>query len=304
MTTSREPREVLGVAERGDAGDRVLLGRARGPATVTVSPTLKPYFVGRAPVDARPRRRLAAGRPRRRSSGSKRFGAGRDGERRRAVGDDRLALAVEQRARRWRPRRRLLDARHRPDLSRACPAGIVGGCEKSALTAWCACDRDVDALLRALEQVLERGVDRVREDERARHEGDADDDGEAGQDRAQLAGAAGPCSATFSIYATAFIRSSTPSVVSPAPSWTTSPSRSTTMRSATAAACGVVGDHHRPSGRTRRPRWRSRPSTSSEDVESRLPVGSSANTTAGGARARAPRRRAAAGRRRARTGGA
>ena len=66
-------------------------------------------------------------------------------------------------------------------------AGIVGGTEKSALTAWRASIGDVDALLGALEEVLERRVDRVGEDQRADDERDADDDREARQDRPQLA---------------------------------------------------------------------------------------------------------------------
>ena len=134
-----------------------------------------------------------------------------------------------------------LDARHRLDLVQR-----VGGHrrrdQKSALTAWRASTDDVDALLRALEEVLERLVDRVREDQRADHEGDADDDREAGQDRPQLARQQARGARAWSL-ATAFIRSSTPSASVPAPSWTTSPSRRTTIRSATAAACGVVGDH-------------------------------------------------------------
>ena len=52
------------------------------------------------------------------------------------------------------------------------------------------------------------------------------------------------------------------------------------MRSATEAACAscVTITTVWPKSSTA---WRSRPSTSSEDLESRLPVGSSANTTAG-----------------------
>jgi hypothetical protein len=48
--------------------------------------------------------------------------------------------------------------------------------------------RDVGALARPLEEVLERRVDRVGEDERARHERHADDDGKAGQRGPQLPG--------------------------------------------------------------------------------------------------------------------
>ena len=90
-----QPRagEVVRVAERGDAGDLVLPWPARAPATVTVSPTLKPYFVGGAAVD----RDLVVGRRRAALDVVERLeallGAVGDGERRRAVGDDRLALA-------------------------------------------------------------------------------------------------------------------------------------------------------------------------------------------------------------------
>ena len=104
-------------------------------------------------------------------------------------------------------------------------------------------DRDVDALLRALEEVLERRVDRVGEDERADDEGDADDDGEAGQDRPQLARQQARAARAWSPSATAFIRSSTPSASVPAPSWTTSPSRSTTMPVGDRGRLRVVGDH-------------------------------------------------------------
>ena len=79
----------------------------------------------------------------------------------------------------------------------------------------------------------------------------------------------------------AFIRSSTPSASVPAPSWTTSPSRRTTIRSATAAALRLVGDHDHRLARTRRRPGAGGPGPPRRTCESRLPVGSSANSTAG-----------------------
>src|SRR6185503_4587049 len=129
---------------------------------------------------------------------------------------------------------------------------------------------------RALEQVLEGLVNRGREDQRADHEGDADHDREAGQERPQLSRQQAPqCQLC---HATAFIRSRTPVASVPAPSWTTTPSLRITIRSATAADCGswvtmiTVCSNSLTA-------WRRRLRTSSDACVSRLPVGSSANTT-------------------------
>ncbi len=244
-----------------------------------MSPTLKSYFFGRAAVE----RDLVGGLRRARRSRSRGPGrSSRRDSRRSSVGGPLETIALPCLSSSVPSELTLpsatVDARRRLDLS-SVSAGIVGGAEKSALTAWLGLDRDVDALLRALEEVLERGVDRVGEDQRADHEGDADDDREAGQDRPQLARNR-PLSASF--------------CVTPRPSSGRARPRRRCRRRR-----GRPRRRAAPrSGRRPRPpaaswvtmitvcsnsstAWRSRPSTSSEECESRLPVGSSANSTAG-----------------------
>ena len=184
-----QPRagEVVGVAERGDAGDRVLLGRglARdrdGVALVEV------VLVGRRLVERDLVVAAAAGRPpcsrtgRSASGGAVMASVGGPLER---IGSPLRSSSVtssetEPNASST-PSHRLARAasvsvRHRRRL------------REVLLDGEARLHRDVGALLGALEQVLERGVDRVREDERAGHERDAEDDGEAGEGGAQLAG--------------------------------------------------------------------------------------------------------------------
>src|SRR3712207_3185346 len=94
------------------------------------------------------------------------LGRDRDEQRRRPLGDDRLALLVEQRAVRADVAFVRLDARRRLDALER-----VGRHRrrdrKVRLDGLAGLDGDVDALLGALEEVLERLVDRVGEDERA-----------------------------------------------------------------------------------------------------------------------------------------
>ena len=97
-----------------------------------------------------------------------------------------LPLRVHERAVGGHAALGLLDARDRLDLLER-----VGGHRRRlrevGLDRLARLDGDVDALLGALEEVLERGVDRVGEHERADDERDADDDREPRQDRPQLA---------------------------------------------------------------------------------------------------------------------
>ena len=142
-------------------------------------------------------------------------------------------------------------------------------------------DDDVGALQGRVEDVVERPVDRVREDVGARDQRHAEEDGEHRARGAELArrealqrdgdhvASPRPSSA----------RGPRPRR-RPAPSWAILPSCRTTRRSANDAACGswVTITTVWPKSSTA---WRSSSSTSSEAFESRLPVGSSANTTAG-----------------------
>ena len=186
MTTSRAPpRLSLPPSEAMPETLYCLAGAS--PVTVTVSPTLKPYFFAVPRSSATSSVALRAARPRRSRGPGRSSRRLRDEQRRRAVGDDRLALLVQQRAVGADAALGDLDARHRLDLRPACRRASSAAAEKSALTACSASIDDVDALLGALEQVRERLVDRVGEDQRADHEGDADDDREARQDRPQLA---------------------------------------------------------------------------------------------------------------------
>ncbi len=88
-------------------------------------------------------------------------------------------------------------------------------------------------------------------------------------------------SAIAPISSATFIRSTTCSASPAASSRTMRPSTSTRTRSATAAATGVVGDHHDRLAEVVDRACAAAPSTSSLERESRLPVGSSAKTTAG-----------------------
>src|SRR4051794_1835393 len=158
-------------------------------------------------------------------------------------------------------------------------AGIVGGAPKSALTGWAASTETSTPFWtrsnRLLNDSLMVSVNTSVPTTKATPMTTAKP---VSTERSLRVSS--PRSASLYTYATAFIRSSTPAASLPAPSCTTLPSSSTTSRLATAAATGswVTTITVWPNSSTAR---RSRPSTSSEEGESRLPVGSSANSTAG-----------------------
>ena len=140
-------------------------------------------------------------------------------------------------------------------------------------------DRDVRARVGHVEDLVERLVDRVREDIAAGDEGNAEQNGQGRDGGAQLARHQAP-EETLVMRPPSSTRSRHWRCRAD-PSCTIWPSRSTIEPVGVRGGLGVVRDHHDASGRGRRPTGAACSSTSSLDLESRLPVGSSANTTAG-----------------------
>ena len=189
-TTMREPAR-LSESPRRATPEIVYCFSGSRPATVTVSPSLPAELVGRRLVDRDLVVGLRAGRPPCSRTGR----TARARSRRRIVGgplgDDQLALAVEQRRRRRRRSRR--PPRRRRPTGRLERRGLHRRRRREVLLHGDPrLDRDVGALARALEQILERGVDRVGEDERARHEGHADARRRSRSERYAASGPRGP----------------------------------------------------------------------------------------------------------------
>ena len=161
------------------------------PETVTVSPTLKPYFFD-VPRSSATSSAVFGGPPSTVLERWKIFSVDAETS---SVGGPLevigLPLLVEQRAVGADAALGDVDARRRLDLVER-RGRHRRRRREVGLDRLVRLDLDVDALLRALEEVRERRVDRVGEDERADDEGDADHDGERPSGPSAACASAGP----------------------------------------------------------------------------------------------------------------
>src|SRR5215207_8770020 len=278
------PAEVVGLAEADDAADREVPGRALeqhlGPVTDHIAGVL-----GRLGVDGH------LGRPARqppRADGRAGSELGvlveRHAQAGRAAGGQRLAVLADQLGVAGDGALGHPDAVHRLDpLQEGGRHGVADLAGVDAAEGLLGADGHVDALGDLLEQGVEAGRDGVGEHVGAGHEADPEHDGQGGRGQPELVGhealerrlAHGRRQPP-----SFFIRSRTFSAVGVAISATMRPSARNRTWSAKAAELGswVTITIVWPYSSTER---RMKPSSSAPAAESRLPVGSSANTIAG-----------------------
>ena len=229
---------------------------------------------------------------------------GRDADRRRAVGEDRIALAVEQRHVVGDRAERLLDARHRLHAWRACPWASSAAARSPPRRRARACtETSVPFCVRSNRSLNEASIVSVKTNVPAT-KATPMHDGEAGECGAQLAG---PEALQRDLAAT----TPPPSSGRARPPWSRRRRRARPRPSlqhddavGDRGRVRVVRDHHhglaevvdRVAQQARAPRRRTS-SPGCRSARRRTPP-------PGGGSARAPPRRAAAGRRTARTGGA